>query len=360
MPIPEPITFSICIPQHNRSRYLLAVLDSLRTQRYPHFEVVVSDDCSTDDTAEVVPAYLEASGMRYRFHRQERNLRYDANLRASLALGTGDYLLILGNDDVLADENALTDLAEALESHGRPEVIISNFRLWTADGTGGAEVRRVPRTTLLPGVPATAVAHYRSFSFVAGIIFARENFTRANTSAYDGSIFVQVYLGCKVITDGGRLLLWNRVLVAKDVEVDGKPANSYKDVERQKKRKLEPNSQGVSSIAWVASEAVLPALQDPPARNQALICLYKTLLRYTYPYWLYAHRKESFRRAALCMAWGCYPTILLKPVEHPWWVTLKLFPTYMISTIAGFLLPVSFLRRLMPWGYRLSKRLPKT
>jgi len=334
------------------------VLDSLRTQRYSHFEVVISDDCSTDDTAEVVPAYLEASGIRYRFHRQERNLGYDANLRASLALGTGDYLIILGNDDVLADENALTGLAEVLERHGRPEVTISNYRLWTPDG-GGTEVRRVPQTSLLPGGPATAIAHYRTFSFVAGIVFAREAFTRANTSTYDGSIFVQVYLGCKAITDGGRLLLWNRVLVAKDVEVGGQTANSYKDVERQRKRNLEPHSQGLSSIAWVASEAVFPALQDPVARNQALIPLYKSLLRYTYPYWLYAHRKESFWRAAICMAWGCYPPILLKPVEHPWWVTLRLFPTYMISTIAGFLLPVSLLSRLVPWGYRLSKRLPK-
>jgi len=359
VPIPEPITFSICIPQHNRSRYLLAVLDSLRTQRYPHFEVVVSDDGSTDDTAEVVPAYLEASGMRYRFHRKERNLGYDANLRASLALGTGDYLLILGNDDALADENALADLAGALESHGRPEVAISNYRFWTADGDG-AEVRRVPQTTLLPGGPTTAIDRYRDFAFVAGIVFARDAFTQANTSSYDGSIFVQVYLGCKVITDGGRLLLWNRALVAKDVKVGGQPANSYKDVERQRKRKLEPHSQGVSSIAWVACEAVFSALTDPVARNQALIRIYKTLLRYTYPYWLYAHRKESFWRAAFCMAWGCYPTILLKPVEHPWWVTLKLFPTYTISTIAGFFLPVSLLSRLMPWGYRLSKRLPKT
>jgi hypothetical protein len=80
------------------------------------------------------------------------------------------------------------------------------------------------------------------------------------------------------------------------------------------------------------------------------------MLRYTYPYWLYAHRKEGFWRAALCMAWGCYPPILLKPTIHSTWVTLRLVPTYLLSTLAGFILPVALMGRLVPWGHRLSKK----
>lgn len=357
--MPEPIFFSVCIPQYGRSRYLLMVLDSLRAQRYPNFEVVISDDCSTDDSAEIIPAYLKDSGLRYRFQRQEHNLGYDANLRASLEMGKGDYLFILGNDDALIGENALEELAEVLEKHGRPEVLISNYRIWQEDGEGQA-ISRVLQTAQFQGGPETAISHYRDFAFVAGIVFAREAFTRVNTPAYDKSIFVQVYLGCKIITDGGRLLLWDRVLIDKDVEAEGKVTFTYKDVERSKKRKLEPHSQGLSEIAWVATEAAFPALPDNTARNRAVMRIYKPMLRFTYPYWLYAHRKESFWRALICMAWGCYPPILLRPTDHSAWTTLRLMPTYIFSTIAGFLLPLAVIGRLLPWGHRLSKRMQQS
>jgi glycosyltransferase involved in cell wall biosynthesis len=356
--MPGPIFFSVCIPQYGRSRYLLMVLDSLRTQRYAHFEVVISDDCSKDDTAGVIPAYLKDSGLRYRFLRQELNLGYDANLRASLEMGEGDYLLILGNDDALVGEDALERLAEVLEKNGRPQVLISNYRLWRADGKGEI-ISRVPHTVLLPGGPGTATAHYRDFAFVAGIVFAREAFARANTPAYDHSIFVQVFLGCKIIAEGGHLLLWDGVLIDKDVEADGKVTFSYKDVERQKRRTLEPDSQGLASIAWVATEAVFPALSDSAERSRTVMRIYRPMLRFTYPYWLYAHRKEGFRRAAICMAWGCYPPILLRPTDHSAWATLRLMPAYVLSTLAGFLLPVTLIGRLVPWGHRLSKRLQR-
>ena len=353
--MPSPITFSICIPQYGRSQYLLLVLESLRAQRYPHFEVVISDDCSKDDTAEVIPDYLKRTGLRYRFHRQERNLGYDANLRAVLGMGAGDYLLILGNDDALAGETALGELADTLEEYGRPEAVISNYRMWAPDGRGEV-ISRILKTALLPSGSGTAVAHYRDFAFVGGIAFQREAFKRADTPAYDRSIFVQVYLGCKIITDGGRLLLWERVLVDKDVKAGGQAPFSYKDIERSKKRRIEPDSQGLASIAWVAVEASFPALPGAAARDSAMMRIYKPLLRFTYPGWLYAHRKEGFWRAALCMAWGCYPPVLLKLTDHSAWVTLRLMPGYLFSTLAGFLLPLSLIGRLLPWGHRFSKK----
>ena len=41
---------SICIPQYNRINYLLKSLSIIERQLYPDIEIVISDDCSTDDT----------------------------------------------------------------------------------------------------------------------------------------------------------------------------------------------------------------------------------------------------------------------------------------------------------------------
>src|SRR5713226_4040179 len=96
---------SVCIPHYNRSKYLLAVLESIRNQTYPNTEVIISDDDSSDDSLYVIPKYLaELEGtcsIRFRYIRQEKNLGYDGNLRALMSAATGDYLFILGNDDAL-------------------------------------------------------------------------------------------------------------------------------------------------------------------------------------------------------------------------------------------------------------------
>jgi hypothetical protein len=148
----------------------------------------------------------------------------------------------------------------------------------------------------------------------------------------------------------------DRVLVAKDVVVDDRETNSYKDVLRGAKTPVRPDSQGLSSIAWVAAEAILPFVETDQ-RNRALIRLYRPLLTYTYPYWLYTHRKDGFWRAAASMAWGCYPTILLKPVRPSVNLSLRLMPYYIASTAAGWLVPTVILGRLQRLGYKWSKRL---
>ena len=48
---------SVIIPAYNAARYLPAALDSILQQSFTDFEVIVIDDCSTDDTAEIIRSY---------------------------------------------------------------------------------------------------------------------------------------------------------------------------------------------------------------------------------------------------------------------------------------------------------------
>src|SRR3989338_3064292 len=93
--------FSICIPQHNRTSFVIEALKSLTTQSFRNFEVCLSDDCSTDGREEELVCFLRASGLSFIYRKRDKNGRYDANLRAALAMACGEYCFLLGNDDCL-------------------------------------------------------------------------------------------------------------------------------------------------------------------------------------------------------------------------------------------------------------------
>jgi len=60
----------------------LRVLD---TQTFTNFEVCISDDVSNDGREKELLDYLESSSLSYVYVRQDKSLRYDANIRASIA-----------------------------------------------------------------------------------------------------------------------------------------------------------------------------------------------------------------------------------------------------------------------------------
>src|SRR5437588_4005312 len=116
--------FSICIPQYGRYEHLKLQLERLRAQSCQDFEVCISDDQSPERRWDEMRAWLAKSGLRHSYVVQEKNLRYDGNLRAAISLATGKYVLLMGNDDRLADANTLAYLKASLESARFPEVAL--------------------------------------------------------------------------------------------------------------------------------------------------------------------------------------------------------------------------------------------
>ena len=97
MAAPPPV--SICLTTYNRGALLPASIDSLLAQSFGDFELVVSDDCSTDDTEEICRAY-EARDPRVRYCRNASNLRMPGNLNAAIARARGHYVANVHDGDV--------------------------------------------------------------------------------------------------------------------------------------------------------------------------------------------------------------------------------------------------------------------
>lgn len=89
---------SICIPAYNSEKFIEETLRSVLTQSYRNIEVVISDDCSVDNTAQIVDSFKDG---RIRFFKNEQNLGVEKNWNKTLGLATGKYCKLMGADDVL-------------------------------------------------------------------------------------------------------------------------------------------------------------------------------------------------------------------------------------------------------------------
>src|SRR5918996_6122976 len=220
--VDEPF-FSICIPQYNRTSFLIEACKTLVEQTFKNFEVCISDDCSTDGKEDQLLRYLEQSGLSFVYHRQEHNLKYDGNLRASIGLSQGRYCFLLGNDDALSSPTVLQELYEVLQSIPHVGAIITNFEEFAS----GKKIRRMRKTGILGAGPLVAADKYRNTSFVSGIILNGNRARELATAKWDGSEMYQMYLMCRIVAEGGILLGIDRVVVRKDIQIAGEQVDSY-------------------------------------------------------------------------------------------------------------------------------------
>ena len=104
---------SIGMPLHNEERFINAALESLRAQDYPNFEIIVSDNASTDRTFEICQQ-LAATDPRIRLERAQENRGATANFQYVLDQARGTYFMWASGHD-LWSPNLVTECVNSLE-----------------------------------------------------------------------------------------------------------------------------------------------------------------------------------------------------------------------------------------------------
>ncbi|MCB0207878.1 MAG: glycosyltransferase [Anaerolineae bacterium] len=105
-------TVSVIIPAYNQGDYLAEAIESVLTQTYPHFEIVVVDDGSTDNTAEVAQSYSDPR-VRY-IYRENGGLSAARN--TGLEHASGELITFLDSDDLFLPEK-LSVLITAMDNN---------------------------------------------------------------------------------------------------------------------------------------------------------------------------------------------------------------------------------------------------
>jgi glycosyltransferase involved in cell wall biosynthesis len=122
---------SVVMAVHNGERFVAEAIESLRTQTFEDFELVVVDDGSTDATPRIVAA-LAAADDRIRLHSQS-NTGYPEALNVGWRLARGEYVAILDADD-LAEPARLERQVAYLDEHPEVGVVGGSLLLVTGDG----------------------------------------------------------------------------------------------------------------------------------------------------------------------------------------------------------------------------------
>lgn len=104
---------------YNRGRLLARTLDSLLAQTYPNLEIIVFDDCSTDDTSKRLEAYEARNDPRLRVIRHERNIGFTAGMIGAIAQAEGEFIAVQGSGDA-SSPTRIARQAEVLAA--RPDV----------------------------------------------------------------------------------------------------------------------------------------------------------------------------------------------------------------------------------------------
>ena len=125
--IPE---ISVCIPAFNHQKYIGACIDSVLHQTLAPSEVVITDDCSTDGTVDVIRTYADP---RIRLFRNKVNSGPSVAANNNLRHARGEYICLLASDDMFHPEK-LARQADYLRRHPEVGLVFSSHRAVDEDG----------------------------------------------------------------------------------------------------------------------------------------------------------------------------------------------------------------------------------
>lgn len=124
---------SVCIPAYNAASYIRQAVESALAQNYSDFEIVVVDNCSTDETASLVERLSRSSGGRIRYFKNEHNIGLVPNLNKCLAHARGKYIKFLCADDLLLPR-CLEKMVASLEVNPLVTLVACARQLVDAEG----------------------------------------------------------------------------------------------------------------------------------------------------------------------------------------------------------------------------------
>jgi glycosyltransferase involved in cell wall biosynthesis len=118
--------FTVITVTYNSSQFVRDAIESVLASTFTDFELIIGDDCSTDNTWEIIKEYNDPRIVKYR---NETNLREYPNRNKALNFARGEWVIFIDGDDIIYNQ-ALFKLASYIENYGsRVNMVLMELNL---------------------------------------------------------------------------------------------------------------------------------------------------------------------------------------------------------------------------------------
>lgn len=156
---------SIITPCYNAEKYIAATIESVINQTYKNWELLITDDCSTDASAKIIKRY-QVQDSRIKYFSTEKNTGHPSVPRnIALSHAKGDYMALLDSDDLWLPNKLEEQLRFIIEN--KYSIITSYTQVITDSGQLTKKIRKNP-----------AVSTYRSMLKNMGVNASAVLFTK--------------------------------------------------------------------------------------------------------------------------------------------------------------------------------------
>ena len=134
----EPLV-SVIVPNYNHSAYLMSRIDSILAQDFDNFELILLDDCSTDNTSVIAQKFASQYPDKIHYFKYCENHGLMQNYKFLLEKAKGKYIAILESDDIWIDSFKLQKQVDLIETNNQCGIVCSN---WIVIGSKSEELER--------------------------------------------------------------------------------------------------------------------------------------------------------------------------------------------------------------------------
>jgi glycosyltransferase involved in cell wall biosynthesis len=272
---------SVIIPNYNHEPYLKARIDSVLQQDYQDFEVILLDDCSKDNSREVIEQYRNNPHVTHVVMNEQNTGNTFIQWERGISMAQGRYIWIAESDDV-AEPNFLSTLIPQLEADNNRVVAYSHSRMIDSQGNP------MPQTWHKKGSSGEIVIH-------DGKLFNKHVMTQhcaiynASMTVFRKSVFQQIPNDYQLFRYQGDWLFWTYVCQLGQVVEVCRPLNSLRRHGNEVSARAERNG-----AKWRDTGGILTRFID-------IMHLSRWQQRCMRGRWTKRFRKESMPdKAALC------------------------------------------------------------
>ena len=135
----SPVVVSVVLPTFNGSRYLAESIQSVIVQTFQDWELIIVDDCSTDDTPQIIERFVQQDP-RIRGIRHETNRKLPAALNTGFADARGEFFTWTSDDNVFKPQ-ALEEMLDFLQTHDEATAVYCDYTEIDESGAPAGKVR---------------------------------------------------------------------------------------------------------------------------------------------------------------------------------------------------------------------------